>query len=195
MESKDFGGPQYLHGAMVMAGLADLPEMAEHFEKTPDRVFRFWQEFIHPRVDLAAILKNGFADDSPHASTGAMVVQTDIPFRGLCAHHLLPFVGSAVIGYLPHKRVVGLSKMARLVDAAGTRLPSTQEAITNLIADTMHETMDCLGVIVVTSATHMCMASRGVVVPNTQTKVSAIRGLFIHSPSARSEFFQVVGVK
>ena len=185
-------GEAFLKGAIVSAGLTGFIDN-EHFRDTPKRVFKFWQEFINPDVDLTAILKNGFGDDSPHTETGAMVVQTNIPFRGLCAHHLLPFIGKATIGYLPRERVVGLSKMARLVDAAGTRLPSTQEEITNLIADTMHKGLQTNGVIVVTNAIHMCMAARGVNAPGTETRVSAIRGNFIHSPAARTEFFQVVG--
>jgi len=171
----------------------EAPELSLHMKETAERVLRFWKEFVNPTVDLPALLKVGFEDDSPHSQTGAMVVQTEVPFRGLCAHHLLPFIGTASVGYLPRKRVVGLSKIARLVDAAGTRLPSTQELITNLVADTLNDALECNGVIVVTSATHMCMSARGVRAQGAVTKVSAIRGLFIHSQPARNEFFQVVG--
>ena len=185
------GGVEALREAMTRAGFYSVP--SEHIDETPERVFRFWQEFINPDVDLAAILKSGFSHDGK-TDTGAMVVQTNIPFRGLCAHHLLPFVGKAVIGYIPNERVVGLSKMARLTDKAGTKMPSTQETITNLIADVMNSTLNPLGVIVVTEATHMCMAARGIKAPTAITKVSAIRGLFIHSPTARQEFFEVVNL-
>ena len=193
--SQDKVTSSFIRKALISAGLSSdtFPGMEEHLLETPSRVAKFWTEFIHPDINLPGILKSGFGDSSPHSETGAMVVQQDIPFRGLCAHHLLPFVGMAAIGYLPRRRVVGLSKLARLVDAAGTMMPSTQEAITNLIADTIDKTLDCSGVIVLTSANHMCMAARGVATPHTVTKVSAIRGLFIHGPSARNEFFQILG--
>jgi GTP cyclohydrolase I len=110
----------------------------------------------------------------------------------MCSHHLVPAVGWAAIGYLPHKRVVGLSKLTRLVQAAGTRKPSTQEEITNTIADTLHQTLECLGTIVITKAEHGCMSVRGVNAPGVYTSVSAVRGLFLTNPSAKQEFFDIL---
>lgn len=184
-------GADYIAKALNLTGINWQEQLTEHLQETPDRIFRFWQEFINPNVDLHGILKKGFSDESPHEATGGMVVQTDIPFRGLCAHHFLPFVGVATVGYLPRKRVVGLSKIARLVDAVGTRLPSTQEVITNTVADVMSEALDSSGVIVVTKAAHMCMTARGIKAEGTETVVSAIRGLFVHGAAARAEFFSL----
>lgn len=181
----------YFRNLIILAGWDD-PSNSPHMAETALRVFRFWKEFSNRTVDLDAILKDGFENEDPHAATGGMVVQKNIPFRGLCAHHLLPFVGRAAIGYLPRDRVVGLSKMARLVDACGTKEPSTQEAITNEIADVM-EGLNGNGTIVVTTAVHMCMVARGINAPGTETTCSAIRGNFIHSPGARQEFFALVG--
>jgi GTP cyclohydrolase IA len=172
----------------LLVGLG-LDVDTEELRDTPMRVARMYQEFCQP-YDLLAILKSGFENMS---TDGGLITQEHIPFRSLCPHHLLPFVGEAYIGYIPHRRMVGLSKLARLVDAAGTRRPCTQEEITNVVADTLHKGMDCQGVAVITEATHMCMVSRGVRAVGTKTKVSAIRGAFVHSPQARAEFFALIG--
>lgn len=157
--------------------------------ETPRRYIDFLSEFAQP-VDLVAMLKQFEYEDS--GSTGAMVVQTGIPFRGLCEHHLLPFMGTASIGYIPNKKVVGLSKLTRMTQAAGTLRPSTQETITNKIADALHHGIEPLGVMVVTSALHTCMSVRGINAPGVSTKVSAIRGAYIHSQAARQEFLSLV---
>jgi GTP cyclohydrolase I len=159
----------------------------EHFEKTPERFARMFAGFNQP-VDLEAILSTGFEETNDNI----MVVQTNIPFRGLCAHHLLPFFGTAAVGYIPRGRVVGLSKLTRLVQAAGTLAPSTQEHITNVVADTLFRTMECIGVGVVTSALHGCMAVRGVNAPRTETRVSALRGQMLLNPTARGEFMEMI---
>jgi GTP cyclohydrolase I len=167
-----------------------LPLQSEEFEETPRRVTDMLLEF-RQETDLAAILKRGF--ENPQA-TGALVVQDHIPFRGLCAHHFCPFYGRAAIGYIPHKRVVGLSKLTRLVQAAGVQAPSSQEAITNKIADVISDVMEPVGVIVITAANHTCMSVRGINAPGVVTKVSALRGNFLHVPALRQEFFSLVEV-
>lgn len=158
---------------------------------TPRRVAEALLEFNqHLTVpDIAVVLKDGFE----HAEGNAMVVQSGIPFRGLCEHHLLPFFGTCNFGYVPHERVVGLSKIARLVQAAGTWMPSYQEKITNQIANAFIDIMKPLGVIVVTRAIHTCMAVRGPNVPNVPTTVSSIHGVFRDVPAARQEFFALAG--
>jgi GTP cyclohydrolase I len=156
---------------------------------TPRRIADFYLEF-HQEQDLYALLGPEFV--TPKGSAGGMVVQTNIPFSALCSHHFAPFVGTVAIGYLPGERIVGLSKLARVSRAAGKLSPSTQEHITNLIADTLHHGLKTNGVIVVTKAIHTCMCARGVGVPDVPTTVSAARGQFLLNPSARDEFFNIV---
>lgn len=172
----------------IEAILEYLGLRGEHFEETPRRVAALLREFTKGG-DLSEILSTGFSE----AKDNILVVLTDIPFKGLCAHHLLPFWGRASVGYIPRKRVVGLSKLPRLVAAAGTQSPSTQEHITNLIADTLFDTLEPIGVGVITSAAHGCMAVRGVNAPSTLTKVSALRGQILLNPTARNEFMTLAG--
>lgn len=155
--------------------------------ETPTRVAKFLQEF-HQDVDFHALLKAGF--EGQHGPD-AMVIQQHIPFRALCEHHLLPFFGRASIGYIPEGRVVGLSKLTRLVQAAGTKRPSTQEFVTNMIADALNDVMTPKGVIVITKAVHTCMSVRGINAPDVETSVSALRGVFLLVPAARAEFLSI----
>lgn len=166
-----------------------LDPESEGLKDTPRRVAGYLREFTQP-FDPEATLKEGF--DNPAGATGAMVVQTNIPFRGCCEHHLLPFHGTACIGYIPKARIVGLSKLTRLVQGVGTRRPSTQEEISNTIVDSIDHILLPVGVIVLTEAVHTCMTVRGVNAPNVITKVSAIRGVYRDVPSARSEFFDLI---
>lgn len=165
--------------------LAD-PEIAE----TPIRVAKFFLEF-RQEYDLDDILGGGFSH--PKDAEGAMIVQKDIPFRSMCLHHFAPFFGKAAIGYIPRKKMVGLSKLTRLVQAIGTTAPSTQEVITNKIARALSDNLDCMGVIVVTDAEHTCMTTRGVNSPGVITSVSSIKGVFRDVPAAREEFFNIIG--
>lgn len=174
--------------------LLGLDEEGQHFAKTPDRVAKVLRAYVAP-VDLEAVLSDGFKDDDDEEVNGekqekVLVVQTAIPFMGLCAHHLLPFFGAAAVGYLPSERVVGLSKLTRLVYAAGHMAPSTQEHITNLVADTLFgsKIIQPKGVAVITSALHGCMAVRGVESPGTRTITTAIRGAFADNPALEQKF-------
>lgn len=166
-----------------------LDSDSEHFIETPERVAEMFISFRQGTEEtLGEILKVGFEETDDNI----LVVQTDIPFKGLCAHHLLPFFGTAAVGYIPRKRVVGLSKLTRLVQAAGTIAPSTQEHITNLIADSLYKTMECMAAGAITTALHGCMAVRGVNAPTTKTRVQALRGQFLMNPMARQEFLDAV---
>jgi GTP cyclohydrolase I len=160
----------------------------EHFAETPRRVATLLREFT-TGVDPATVLNADFEETQDNI----LVVQTSIPFKGLCAHHLLPFWGYAAVGYIPRKRVVGLSKLSRLVSASGTQFPSTQEHITNLIVDTLNDALEPIGAGVLTSAAHACMAVRGVNAPTAITKVSALRGQLLLNSTARAEFMALVG--
>ena len=164
-----------------------LDTESEHFHETPRRVAEMLKSFRQStEEELGEILKKGFEETDDNI----MVVQTDIPFKGLCAHHLLPFFGTATVGYIPRKRVVGLSKLTRLVQAAGCIAPSTQEHVTNLITDTLFGTMEPVAAGCVTRALHGCMAVRGVNAPSTWTTVSALKGQFLLNPLAREEFMR-----
>lgn len=175
--------------AITLEDLIDLQLQAlnlegEDFDETPRRVAAFYRSFrsVDPRT-LAELLKT-FTETSENV----LVIQGGIPFSGLCAHHLVPFQGTAMVGYIPRERKVGLSKLARLVQAAGRIQPSTQEDITNLVADTLHKGLAPLAAGVVTKANHGCMTVRGVMAHGTWTVVSALRGQFLLNPSAKQEF-------
>ncbi len=146
---------------------------------TPRRVAQAYAELLTPRAfDLTT-----FPNDEGYDE---LVVARDIPFHSLCQHHMLPFKGVAHVGYLPGERIVGLSKLARVVEVLAKR-PNLQERMTKTIADTMDEMLDPRGVLVVIEAEHLCMSMRGVQKPGTTTVTSAVRGLFRDKASTRAE--------
>jgi len=120
-----------------------------------------------------------------------MVIVKDIDFYSLCEHHLLPFFGKCHVAYIPNGKVVGLSKIARLVDIYARRL-QVQERLTNQIASTLLEKINPLGVAVVTEATHLCMAMRGVEKQNSVAVTSAMLGAFRSDARTRSEFLNLI---
>lgn len=120
-----------------------------------------------------------------------MVVVRDIEFYSLCEHHILPFFGKAHVGYLPRKRLIGLSKIARIVDVFARRL-QVQERMTNQIADALMETLSPHGVAVVLDASHFCMMMRGVQKQNSSTVTSAMRGSFQTTSRTRAEFMELI---
>ena len=121
-----------------------------------------------------------------------MVIVKDIDFYSLCEHHLLPFFGKCHIAYIPNGKVVGLSKIPRLVDIYARRL-QVQERLTNQIANTLLDKINPLGVAVVTEATHLCMAMRGVQKQNSVAVTSAMLGAFREDARTRSEFLNLIG--
>lgn len=178
----------HIRQVMDYLGLPD----SQHFHETPRRFLSVLQEYTQG-IDLDALLKQGFGDDEePDAAHNkkTQVIQVPVPFMGICAHHLLPFFGSAAVGYLPTERVVGISKLARLVYAAGHLAPSTQEVISNAIADTLfnNEHIKPRGVAVITSALHGCMAVRGTRTPDARTLVTVIRGDYEENPGLENKF-------
>lgn len=170
-----------------LMALIGLDKYDPNMVDTPLRFSKYLKEFINPDTDLEAELGTSF----PNEGIDAMVVQSGIPFRAVCAHHLLPFFGTAAIGYIPTERVVGLSKLARLVRSAGTKKPSMQETITSEIADTIEKVLKPRGCMIVIDAEHTCMAIRGVVAPGVTTSTSAVRGVYRDAVHTRTEFFEL----
>lgn len=157
--------------------------------ETPKRALAAWEFWTSGyKQDPYAILKL-FEDGAQDCDE--MVVQRDIPLWSMCEHHLAPIYGMAHIGYIPDGNIVGLSKMARLVEVFARRL-QTQERITNQIADAMMKGLDPLGVGVVLQCRHLCIESRGIQKQGTVTTTCALRGVIKDIPAARAEFLAFV---
>lgn len=155
----------------------------EGLQKTPERYKRFVKEFFENKPFNLTTFKNEGYDE--------MVIQTNIPFYSLCEHHLLPFFGYGAIAYVPDKRIVGLSKLARTLAYFSRRL-QTQERLTTQVSEFLAEKLEPKGVGVVLTARHLCMEMRGIEKPGTQTTTSCLKGSFKRSPSTRGEFLQIV---
>jgi GTP cyclohydrolase I len=154
---------------------------------TPSRVARMYAElFAGLRIDPRQYLKVGF-----EAGHDEMVILRDIPFYSICEHHFMPFHGIAAVGYIPDGRVVGVSKLARLVEGFAHR-PQLQERLTGQVADALMETLQPDGVAVVIEAEHLCMTQRGVKKPGSRMVTSATRGLFRQNQVTRAEFLSLV---
>ncbi len=154
---------------------------------TPERVARMYTELFEGlRTDPAKLLSVGF-----EVGHNEMVILKDIPFYSICEHHFMPFHGVAAVGYIPDGRVVGLSKLARLVDAFAQR-PQIQEQMTTQIADMLMESLQPDGVAVVIEAEHLCMTARGVKKPGSRMVTSATRGSFRKNDVTRAEFLSLV---
>jgi GTP cyclohydrolase I len=159
----------------------------EGLKRTPLRVAKA-MDFLTSgyTTSLDEILNNALFEEESQE----MVIVKDIEFYSMCEHHILPFFGKAHIGYLPNDRIIGLSKIARLVDLFARRL-QVQERLTNQVADTVMEILDARGVAVVTEASHLCMMMRGVQKQNSSTVTGAMRGVFQADPFLRQEFMQL----
>ncbi len=155
--------------------------------ETPDRVARMYAEvFAGLHTDAREHLQKTFT-----VKHDEMVVQRDITFASVCEHHLLPFMGKAHIAYLPSGKVIGLSKLARVVDVVSHR-PQVQERMTEEIADLIEEELQPRGVGVILEASHTCMTIRGVRKPGTVCITSAMRGGFRNNPATRAELMALV---
>jgi GTP cyclohydrolase I len=162
----------------------------EGLRGTPDRVARMFAELFEGlRIDPKDYLKVGF-----EVGHDEMVILKDIPFYSICEHHFMPFHGVAAVGYVPDGRVVGLSKLARMVEGYARR-PQIQEQLTTQIADALMEVLEPDGVAVVIEAEHLCMTQRGAKKPGSRMVTSAMRGTFRKSDVTRSEFLSLVASK
>src|SRR5689334_19852359 len=177
----------------IRAMLRDLGEdpMREGLLDTPKRVekaYRFLTSGYQANIDQ--VLNNALFT----VDYSEMVIVKDIDFYSLCEHHLLPFFGKCHVAYVPSTKVIGLSKIPRLVDVFARRL-QVQERLTNQIADTIQEKIHPLGVAVVMEATHLCMAMRGVEKQNSVAVTSAMNGAFRNNARTRLEFLELVKIR
>ena len=158
--------------------------------KTPSRVSKAWSFFSAGyNQDLDKIINNAvFNEDATD-----MVVVRDVEFFSLCEHHLIPFFGRAHVAYLPNGKVIGLSKIPRIIDMFSRRL-QVQERLTRQIAETVKEILDPIGVAVIMEGQHMCMQMRGVEKQNSLTTTSSMLGKFRESDRTRSEFLSIIGL-
>ncbi len=178
------------NGRVEVAVREILSEMGEDPDRpglvgTPDRVHRMYAELTagyHVDPDR---LVNGAIYDEAYSE---MVVVKDIPFYSLCEHHLLPFFGTAAVAYIPRGRVIGLSKIPRIVETYARRL-QVQERLTQQIASFLMDRLEPQGVGVVVEATHLCAVMRGIRKPGTVMTTSAVLGLFRTRDRTRAEFF------
>ena len=175
------------HVAAILRALDPEPER-EGLDRTPERVAR-----------ALTFLTRGYREDPRKVINGAlfsepyseMIVVSDIDFFSLCEHHILPFFGKAHVAYIPRDRIVGISKVARLVEVFARRL-QVQERMTTQIANTVQEQLDPAGVGVVLEAEHLCMRMRGVEKQNSRVTTSAMLGSFQSNQKTREEFMTLI---
>ena len=157
--------------------------------KTPKRVAKSWEYFSEGyRTDLDNIINEAIF----HEYCSEMVVVRDIEFFSMCEHHMIPFFGRAHVGYLPNGKLIGLSKIPRIVDMFSRRL-QLQERLTSQVANTLEEVLKPIGVAVVMEGRHLCMQMRGVEKQNSYASTSAMLGQFRKSAETRAEFLSIIG--
>ncbi|MFT5052644.1 MAG: GTP cyclohydrolase I [Chlamydiales bacterium] len=172
----------------MLTRLGDDPER-EGLLRTPERVARSLQDLTAgSKLSVTDVVGNGvFTEDCSE-----MVIVKDIEFYSLCEHHLLPFYGRIHVAYIPDGRIIGLSKIARIVDVFARRL-QVQERMTAQIAESIQQVLEPKGVGVVADAAHLCMMMRGVQKQNSSTMTSCLLGSFRGDPRTRAEFLGLVG--
>lgn len=190
------GGRQRPSQAEAEAAVRTLIEWAgddpdrEGLAGTPERVVRAYQEFFAGyNEDPVALLAKTFEET---AAYDEMIVLRDIRLESHCEHHIVPILGKAHVGYLPAGRVVGISKLARLVEVFAKRM-QIQEALTSQIADSIQEVLQPRGVAVVIEAAHQCMTTRGIRKAGVSMVTSRMLGAFRDDPATRREFFAMIG--
>ncbi|MBK5303506.1 MULTISPECIES: GTP cyclohydrolase I FolE [Gammaproteobacteria] len=172
----------------ILIGLGENPDR-EGLQDTPVRAAKAMQYLCHGYEQSVEEIVNGalFASDNDE-----MIIVDNIELYSLCEHHMLPFIGKAHVAYIPTGKVLGLSKIARLVDMFARRL-QIQENLTRQIADAVQQVTDAAGVAVVIEAQHMCMMMRGVEKQNSTMNTSVMLGAFRESSNTRQEFLQLIG--
>ncbi len=159
--------------------------------RTPNRVAKAWSYFSKGyRENLDDIINKAIFEED----CSEMVIVRDVEFFSMCEHHMLPFMGKAHVGYLPNGKVIGLSKIPRIIDMYARRL-QVQERLTHQIAMTLQEVLDPIGVAVVLEGRHMCMQMRGVEKQNSFATTSAMLGEFHDQFETRTEFLSIIGLR
>ena len=172
----------------MLAWTGDNPDR-EGLVETPKRVVRAYEQFFAGyEMDPKEVLSKVFEEVEGYDE---MVIVKDIRVESNCEHHIVPILGKAHVGYLPNKRIVGISKLARVVDIFGKRL-QTQEVMTAQIANVINEVLEPKGVAVVMNAKHQCMTTRGVHKPESSTITSTMLGAFRENPDTRAEFMNLI---
>jgi len=171
--------------ADLLTALGRDPHSA-HLADTPRRVANAYAEMLTPREFELTTFPNDEGYDE-------LVLAKDIPVQSLCEHHLLPFQGVAHVGYLPGDRILGLSKLARVVELFARDF-QVQERLTKQVADWLQDHLDPKGVGVVIEAEHQCMSLRGVRAAGSRTVTSSLHGILRENPSSRQEFFALTGL-
>ena len=172
----------------ILQAVGEDPQR-EGLLRTPERVARAYDELlIGYRVDPVAELNNALFD----VTYSEMVIVTDIDFYSLCEHHMLPFIGKAHVAYIPDGKIVGLSKIPRIVDAFARRL-QVQERLTVQIANALNDALAPKGAAGVIEAKHLCMMMRGVEKQNSFATTSCMLGEFKNDPKTRAEFLNLIG--
>lgn len=171
---------------LILEAIGEDPDR-EGLRNTATRIAKMYADLFQglyedPRDHLTVLF------DEQHDE---MVLVKDVPFYSMCEHHLLPFHGKAHVAYIPRGKVVGLSKIARVVEAFARR-PQVQERLTSQIADLLMDALDAHGVAVVVEASHTCMTMRGVKKPGANVVTSVMRGIFKTNQATRSEFMSLV---
>ena len=170
----------------ILIAIGENPDR-EGLARTPNRVARLYVELMAGlRIDPREHLKTVF-----HERYQEVVLLRDIEFNSLCEHHLLPFTGKAHVAYLPDGKVVGLSKLARLVEGYARR-PQVQERLTTQIADALMDELNPIGAAVVIEAVHTCMTIRGVKKHGSTMVTSELRGIFKENPASRAEILSLM---
>jgi GTP cyclohydrolase IA len=185
------GGRVDLEGATsavraLLVALGEDPD-SDHLRDTPRRVALAYEEFLTPEPFVATTFPNDEGYDE-------LVLVRDIPFHSLCEHHLLPFSGVAHVGYLPADRILGLSKLARVVEHFARGL-QVQERLTKQIGDWLDDRLAPKGVGVVLEAEHLCMSLRGVQAVGSKTVTSSLHGLVRDDARTRAEFLDLTGIR
>lgn len=171
----------------ILIAIGEDPDR-EGLLETPKRVVKSWKEIFggyseNPEQILSTVFEDGTCDE--------MVLLKNIPFASTCEHHMLPFIGTAHVAYVPDGKVVGLSKLARLVDCFAKRL-QIQEKMTKQVSDSIQTHLKPKGVAVVIEAHHQCMSCRGIRKTGTVMVTSSMTGIFMEKPETRSEFMSLI---
>ena len=175
---------------LILLNVGEDPER-DGLLKTPHRVAKMYDEMLEGYQQDIETIVNGALFDVEYGE-GEMVVVANIEYTSMCEHHMLPFTGKAHVAYIPRKKVVGLSKIPRIVDMFARRL-QVQERLTNEIADALQDAVDAVGVMVVVEGQHSCAALRGVKKHGVNMVTTAKRGAFRTDAALRDEFYRLIG--